>query len=260
MDRNWLKGDLVARGDLAAALGLLTRLPVQVDTSAAMARGARAAWAWPIAGLIAATIAGAAGAVFVWLGLPAALVACVVIAVQVVVTGAMHEDGLADSADGLWGGWMPERRLAIMKDSRTGAYGVIALVLALLTRWVALSSLITAGHLWVPLLLAGMFSRVPMVALMVWLPAARSGGLSQSVGRPAPDTLWLSLAVAAGVGLILAGSWAIPAAMVVGLTTLVWGRIARVKIGGQTGDILGASQQLAEIGVLMTLAVILAQP
>jgi adenosylcobinamide-GDP ribazoletransferase len=257
MDRNWLKGDLVARGDVAAALGLLTRLPVRVDTAVAMARGARAAWAWPVAGLIVAIIAGLAGAISAWLGLPAALVACVVIAAQVIVTGAMHEDGLADSVDGLWGGWTPERRLAIMKDSRTGAYGVIALVLALLTRWVGLSSLIAVGHLWVPLLLAGMFSRVPMVALMVWLPGARPNGLSQSVGRPGPDTLWLSVLIAAVTGLAMAGSWAIPVAIVVGLTALIWGLIARVKIGGQTGDILGASQQLSEIGVLMTLAALL---
>lgn len=253
MDGNGRKGDLVAAGDVAAALGLLTRLPVRVDTTTAMARGARAAWAWPVAGLVVGIIAAGAGAVSLWFGLGPGLTACIVIAAQVMVTGAMHEDGLADSADGLWGGWTEERRLAIMKDSRTGAYGVIALILSLLMRWVALSALIGIDQLWLPVLLAALFSRVPMVALMVWLPPARTGGLSQSVGRPPVQTFWLALGLVAVMGMVVAGSWAIPAAIVVGITTLIWGLIARAKIGGQTGDILGASQQLAEIAVFCVL-------
>jgi adenosylcobinamide-GDP ribazoletransferase len=253
MDGNWRKGDLVAQGDVAAALGLLTRLPVRVDPASAMARGARAAWAWPVAGLVVGIIAASAGALSLWFGLGPGLTACIVIAAQVIVTGAMHEDGLADSADGLWGGWTVDRRLEIMKDSRIGTYGVVALSLSLLMRWVALSTLIGIDQLWMPVLLGAVVSRVPMLALMVWLPAARTGGLSQGVGRPPVQTLWLALGCAAVTGMVLAGSSAIPAAIVAGIITLIWGLIARAKIGGQTGDILGASQQLTEIAVLCVL-------
>ena len=114
-------------GDLRLALGLLTRLPL--PSTPDMARGAQAAWAWPLAGLAPAALAALAMALGSALGVLPGVAAALGLAVSVMVTGAMHEDGLADTADGLWGGWTPERRLEIMKDSRIGAYGVIALIL-----------------------------------------------------------------------------------------------------------------------------------
>jgi adenosylcobinamide-GDP ribazoletransferase len=247
------KHDLVARQDVSAALGLLTRLPVSVDTARAVARGAKAAWAWPLAGIIVALIAGITGMVGLGLGLPGAVVAGLVIGTQVIVTGAMHEDGLADSADGLWGGWERNARLAIMKDSRTGAYGVIALILSLGLRWQALAVLINSGWLWVPLIVAGVLSRVPMVALMCWLPAARAKGLSQSVGRPDGRALGLAALIGLVVALMFAGPVAVPLVVVCAVVTVVWAGVARAKIGGQTGDILGAAQQLTEVAVLAVL-------
>ena len=120
------KSPIVSLGDITAALGLLSRLPVRVDTSRATARGAQAAWAYPIAGLILAALACAIAQIALMLGVPAPLTAGLALASLVIMTGAMHEDGLADSTDGLWGGWDKDRRLAIMKDSHIGAYGVIA--------------------------------------------------------------------------------------------------------------------------------------
>jgi adenosylcobinamide-GDP ribazoletransferase len=251
------KDDLVAAKDIAAALGLLSRLPVPLDTAAATARGARAAWAFPVAGLFLGIGAASAGAVALWLGLPPALAAVVVVAVQVTLTGAMHEDGLSDSADGLWGGWDRARRLAIMKDSRTGTYGVIALVLSLLVRWVALWTLIGAGWLWPAVIATACISRAPMVALMAALPHARDGGLSRSVGRPSRDTALLALGVAILVAVILLGSWTFVLVLTTGATSLGWAAIAKAKIGGQTGDILGATQQICEIVTLMTLVALL---
>lgn len=248
------KGDLVQAGDLAAALGLLTRLPVRVDAGWAAARGAGAAWAWPLAGVVVGGLAALAGAVALSAGLSAGLVAGIVLGVQILATGAMHEDGLADCADGFWGGWTRERRLEIMKDSRIGAYGVIALILSLGLRWQALVVVLGEGWLWAPLMAAGALSRVPMVALMYGLAPARAGGLSRSVGRPGASVLGLAAGVAFVVGLVALGPAVMGAAVAVGMVTVIWAAAARARIGGQTGDVLGAAQQLAEIAVLLVLA------
>lgn len=247
------KDDIVSWGDLPAALGLLTRLPVRVDTDAAMARGARAAWAWPLAGLVVAGLAGLAGAAALRLGLPPAVAAGLVLAVQIIITGAMHEDGLADSADGLWGGWTKARRLEIMKDSHIGTYGVLALILSVGLRWQALQLLIALGWLWPALILPAMLSRLPMVALLHALPAARTDGLGRSVGVPPRNTVVLATGIAMGVTLVMVGPWALALVLTLGAISLGWAYIAMVKIGGQTGDILGAAQQLCEITALLTL-------
>ena len=251
------KDDIVTWGDLPAALGLLTRLPVRVEPDAALARGARAAWAWPLAGLVVAVIAGLAGAAALRLGLPPAIVAGLVLTVQIIITGAMHEDGLADSVDGLWGGWTKTRRLEIMKDSHIGTYGVLALVLSMGLRWSALHLLISLGWLWPALILSAMLSRLPMVALLHALPAARTDGLGRSVGVPPRDTVVLAVGIASGVTLLLVGYWALSLAVTIGAVSLGWATIVKAKIGGQTGDILGAAQQLSEITTLLTLLALL---
>jgi len=194
------KEPLIQFSDVPAAIGLLTRLPVPVDGEAAAERGAQAAWAYPIAGLLVAMIAGVVGQCALWIGLPAQVVAVFVLLALIVPTGALHEDGLADSADGLWGGWTKERRLEIMKDSRIGAYGVIALVLSLMLRGAALNVLIQADLMWPALLIGAAFGRASMVALMAFMQNARSSGLSQSVGRPNLPVA----GVAAGIAILFA--------------------------------------------------------
>lgn len=247
------KTPLLAPGDIAAAIGLLTRLPVPVDGAAATQRGAAAAWAYPVAGLVVAVIACFLGSTLLWLGLPPALTAGFVLGAGIVVTGAMHEDGLADSADGLWGGWDTARRLEIMKDSSIGAYGVLALGLTLLIRWQALVILIEQGLLWPAVIATAIVSRSAMVWVMGALAPARTGGLSRGVGRPAQHTMMLAGALGL-LGAMLVGSWAFGVVIAAGLTACLVALIARRKIGGQTGDILGATQQCVEITTLVTLA------
>lgn len=250
--------DIFAPGDLPAALGLLTRLPVPVDGARAAARGARAAWAWPLAGVAVAALAVAAGGAALGLGLPPVLAAAVVVAVQVAITGAMHEDGLADSADGLWGGWDRDRRLAIMKDSHSGTYGVIALVLSLIARWAAVAALMAApGWGWAIVAVAAT-SRAGMAVLSGALPVARPGGLSGRVGRPPAATVRAAVGIGFVVALVATGGSALAIAVWTALVLAGWAAIARAKIGGQTGDILGAGQQLAEITGLCVLVAALA--
>jgi len=239
--------------DVLQGLGLLSRLPVRVDPEAARERGAAASWAWPLAGALFGLIAAVAASLSLWLGLGAGIAAALVIAVQVICTGAMHEDGLADSADGLWGGYDRDRRLEIMKDSRIGTYGVLALVLAMILRWSALSALFATGHVWGALIGVAAISRAPMAAVMGWLPAARPSGLSQGVGQPSQDTVRFGFIAAGLVGFVFLGLTVVPVAAFVAATAFAAGRIAQDKIGGQTGDILGATQQLSEIAALAVL-------
>ncbi len=228
--------------DIAAAFSLLTRLPVPVDHARAAARGAGAAWAYPLVGAMLGLAAGTLGWALLSMGVSAGMTAVFVIAIQVVMTGAMHEDGLADMADGM-GGFTLERRLDIMKDSRIGAYGAIALVLALLARHAGISGL-SAAELPLAMLALGAGSRALMVAVMAWLPTARPSGLSATAGKPnaLPALVIGLLACLLGLGwsgvLVVLGM-----AVAVAVIALV----AKARFGGQTGDILGASQQSAEI-------------
>ncbi len=239
--------------DLAAALGLLTRLPVPLDFARAQARGAKAAWAWPVAGLVVGAVGAVAGGLALWLGAGPGAAAALALGAQMAVTGGLHEDGLADSADGLWGGHNRARQLEIMKDSRIGTYGVLALMIVTLLRWSALAQLFEAGS-WAALLAAGALSRAPMAALMAALPNARGSGLAQSVGRPGGATVALGAALALACGLAMLGAAGLWAALWVAGIGLAVGAVARAKIGGQTGDILGAAQQLAEAAVLTVAA------
>ncbi|MCT8159833.1 adenosylcobinamide-GDP ribazoletransferase [Pseudoruegeria sp. SHC-113] len=247
-----------ALSDIPAAIGLLTRLPVPVDAERAQARGAAGAWAYPVAGLLVGAITGLTALAAGCLGLPPALAAALALCVQIATTGALHEDGLADVADGFWGGWDKARRLEIMKDSRIGTYGVLALVASFALRWCALASLCTLGNPFWVLLALGALTRVPMVLLMAAMTNARGSGLAASVGRPPAQAAWLALGCGVLAALAFVGIGA-------SIALLVWGglacaglaAVAKTKIGGQTGDVLGACQQVAEITGLMVLVALL---
>lgn len=245
---------LATPADIATALALLTRLPVPMPAGN---RGARAAWAYPLAGLFVGLIAASIAGFATWLGLPPALVAGLALLALITATGALHEDGLADTADGFWGGWDRQRRLEIMKDSRIGSYGVIALILTLGLRWAALSALIDHGQLVAPILAAAIVSRAPMVVVMATLPNARDTGMSMLVGRPRAATALLATLTALALGTACLGGSVLPVALVLILATSTAALISRSKIGGQTGDVLGATQQIGEIAALVTLSVLI---
>ena len=242
---------MIRAGDILTAIALLTRLPVRADFT----RGARAAWAYPLAGAAVALVAALPTAVVLALGVPPMLAALVWLTTNVVLTGAMHEDGLADCADGFWGGWERARRLEIMKDSRIGAYGVIALCLSLAARWVAVGIILqTSGWFWT-LVAVAMLSRATMPALMAGLSHARETGLSHAQGRPSRNTALVAAGLSIGVAFILTGLTALPLTLLAPLAALACAGIARSKIGGQTGDVLGATQQITEITLLTALTV-----
>lgn len=236
-----------ALDDLVAAFGLLTRLPLP-DRS--ITPSPRAAWAWPVVGAALGAIAAMVASLALWAGLSAAIAAALALITAALLTGGLHEDGLADTADGLLGGRDKDRRLEIMKDSRIGSFGALALFLVTLIRWSALAALVAAGQHWAALVAAGLLSRAPMAVLIATLPNARGSGLSHLTGQPPRSAAALAAAIAIAVTALACGSAVIAMALAVAATTLFLARAAKARIGGQTGDILGASQQLAEAAAL----------
>ena len=238
--------------DILVALSLLTRLPLRLKDEA-YARGAQTAWAWPLVGVIVAGLAAVLAKISIAFGLPTPVSAVLALCLMVILTGAMHEDGLADVADGFWGGHDRAQRLDIMKDSHIGTYGTLTLVMALGLRGLALASLgpaLVAG-----LLVSASLSRASMAYVMRALPNARKTGLSHTTGRPNGQTVLIASAIAGGLAFVFsgwAGLWAILATLIAVFACIT---IARAKIGGQTGDVLGATQQVTEITVLLTLLV-----
>jgi adenosylcobinamide-GDP ribazoletransferase len=235
--------------DVLSAFALLSRLPLPNHTGT----GAASAWAWPVVGAALGAIAAVVAALALWIGLTPGVVAVLVLATGALLTGGLHEDGLSDTADGLFGGWTKERRLEIMKDSRVGSYGVLALVLVMLLRWSALFTLLSGGQVWV-LVAVGAISRAPMAILMSTLPNARGSGLSHVTGRPAGGVALMGVGLSMVLAIVFLGWAAVWVLLAVVLTSWLLAREATQRIGGQTGDILGAAQQLAEAAALAVLA------
>ena len=209
-----------------------------------------AAWAFPLAGLIVGLIAGGVMWGALALGLSPLVAGGLALGAQAMATGALHEDGLADICDGFWGGASRERRLQIMRDSRIGSYGTVGLVLTLGLRWLGLAELAEMQAV-AAVIATAMASRVAPVALMAWLPAARADGLGAQ-GRAVGTASVLVAMLLGGLPLLpLAQGGA--ALAVAALAVAVLALTARSKIGGQTGDVLGAGQQTAEIALLLTL-------
>jgi adenosylcobinamide-GDP ribazoletransferase len=238
-----------------AALGYFTRLPVPGWVGYSADGLARAARYLPLIGLLV----GGAGALVFWLAQhiwpqPVAVVLAMV--ATIALTGAFHEDGLADTADGLGGGWDKAKILAIMKDSRVGSYGVIAIVLALLGKFALLSTL-PAGQVVVALIAGHAVSRFCAVSLMATMDYARDDETSKArpvAARLGAGSLLFALFFAALPLLLLAPEQILPAVALAALATLWLAAKCRRWLGGYTGDCLGAVQQVAEIAFYLGLA------
>ncbi|MGI9413510.1 MAG: adenosylcobinamide-GDP ribazoletransferase [Hyphomicrobiales bacterium] len=249
--------------DLKHSLGFLTRLPVGHGAPAPRPAAMRA---YPLAGAVVGLCGGVLYLCADAANLPAGLAALLAVAAMVAVTGALHEDGVADTADGFGGGWDRERKLEIMRDSRIGSFGVIALVLVLGIKVFAIAAL--AGRSGDPamplyaLIGSAALSRAMSVWLLRLLPPARADGLSADAGRPSPRVVTQALiagAVVAGLPVLLTlGLMALliaAAAAALGLWLVK--RLAQKQIQGQTGDVAGACQQVSECLYLMALTTVL---
>ena len=183
---------------------------------------------------------------------PAALLALVAAGL---ITGALHEDGLADTADGFGGGRDRDEKLAIMRDSRQGSYGIIALIATIGLRAVALAAIPGPIESGLALIAAHAAARAVLPAAMLWLQPAREDGLGAMAGTPGPVTMLVALAIGIFVALGMLGPVRGAVALVLsGIAVAATAALARRQIGGYTGDVLGAFQQIGEIVMLLVAA------
>jgi adenosylcobinamide-GDP ribazoletransferase len=236
-------------GEAAAAVVLLTRLPLGWAVRDPWPTPDRCVWAYPLVGLLV----GAIGAFTLWLAerlglapLPAAVLA---IAAAAIITGGLHEDGLADMFDALSGGRTVERRLAIMRDSRIGAHGALALVLTTTLRVACLATLPSHAY---PT--AALLGRAAILVVLATTGPARRDGLAAPLAPVSRRRIACGLAIGVGLAWLCGRSW-VWAVIAAGTTGLIVGAIARRRFRGFTGDVLGAASVLAESAALMALQI-----
>lgn len=241
---------------LLEAVTLLTRVPLRRH-AADDASIARAVPWFPVVGaLVGLLVAGVyGGALYV---LPAFVAATLAVACGLLVTGAFHEDGLGDVADAFGGGRDRDDRLRILKDPRLGTYGILAVVVALLLRVGAITTFTRVDAL-VAVPAAHAISRAASIAAM-GIFAPLDEGLGASYTRAlTPGRATIGIAIGVFVAAALIGIWLLPAAGLAVVVVFVLGRLARSRIGGINGDVLGAVQQLTEIGTLLVVTSVVAR-
>jgi len=244
-------------GELVTAFMLLTRLPVERLSLPVAPNPADAVWAYPLVGAAIGALGGGVYWLASVLSAPPALAALWTLVVMTLATGALHDDGLADFADGL-AGTSRERSLAIMRDHHIGAYGVIALVLSFAIRATAIALIAESAAVAAALVAACALSRSSAVLLMAALPPARVDGLSAAVGRPSANLAAAALGVAFVICWLLLFNLAPIVTMIAIAIALAVGALASARLGGQTGDVLGAGVQLSECLSLTALVMLLA--
>jgi len=240
--------------DLRTAVAFLTRLPMPHPSGPMPENFARAQRVFPLVG---AAIGGAVGLAYLgmcMMGVPDLAAAALALGASAILTGALHEDGLADVADGFGGGRDSAAKLEIMRDSRLGTYGALILMVSFVTKLSALTSLPEAMIVQ-SLIAAHALARGVLPAMSMSLAYARKDGLAANAGRPD-----LATAAIAGALALLIAMLSLPVghtlyaalAAVACATGMAW--LARRQIGGQTGDVLGGAEQVAETAILVLLA------
>ncbi len=246
------------RHDLLACLGFFSRLPLpEAPAGANFPRALRLA---PVAGALLGLAAAAPFLLALYWREPPLVAALLALAAGALLSGGLHEDGLADVADGFGGGFSREKKLEITRDSRIGAFGATALFLSLGMRAAALAALAAMpGRAALVMAAAGAVSRLACLAPLLYLPPARSDGSGCAAAALTLEEARPALALALGFAVLpwfggFSFASCLTALALSGLA--VWGlcALARAQIGGQTGDVAGAAQQLAEISVLLVFA------
>jgi adenosylcobinamide-GDP ribazoletransferase len=235
------------------ATQFLTRLPIpeRLQSQWTMADLRGSVHLFPLVGVLVGLAAGLVYAAAVFLNLPPVIAAILAVAAQILVTGALHEDGLADVCDGFGGGRTRGEKLAIMRDSRLGTYGALGLMLGLALRIGAIAHLTDPTIVAQALVAAAALSRAAMPVALRLLPQARADGLAASAGQPERGRVLLGVGLGLAVSVAclepLTAGAAIAASMVLAWLFL---HLSRRQIGGITGDVLGGLQQCVEVSSL----------
>ncbi|PKH26229.1 adenosylcobinamide-GDP ribazoletransferase [Pseudomonas sp. 43NM1] len=238
------------------ALQFLSSLPIRLPGMPEPKQLGRSLLFYPLVGLLFGLILW--GMNIALAGAPLLLHAALLLAVWVLLSGALHLDGLADSADAWLGGFGDrERTLTIMKDPRSGPIAVVTLVLVLLLKFAALLALIEQGQGAV-LLIVPLLGRAALLGLFLTTPYVRAGGLGQALADHLPRTAgWRVLALSALGCLLLGGMINGLVALLIAIAVFAWLRQVMIRrLGGTTGDTAGALLELLEMAVLVGLALV----
>lgn len=241
--------------DVTQCVTFFTRIPL--PTMPSKRSFAEALWAAPVAGALVGLITSVVLLACLSLGLSPFVAAILGVGASILITGALHEDGFADVADGFWGGRTPDRVIEIMRDSRIGSYGTLALIVSVALRWSAWATIVSQGE---PafIILASVAvhsaSRAILPAFAAHVPPASGSGLSASLGAIPSNRVAIALLLGAASLLAVGPAYAVVSVLLLGLTFLAMKHLCIAKICGQTGDVLGALQQGGEIILLLALA------
>ena len=239
--------------DFRTAAGFLTRLPMVGPARTLPGALTQASRCFPLVGILVGVIAGAVYAIAADCNLTPLIAAALAVAAGIIVTGALHEDGLADFADGLGVRGERQAKLAAMRDSHIGVFAMLALALSLILRVSALASLGQPLQVLGALIAAHAGARAILPWAMYQENPARSDGLAVAAGRPSRATAGAALVIGAVALVVALGPGAgfvaaLGAALAMGLLPL-----ARRELGGITGDVLGAVEQSAEVLILLAI-------
>src|SRR5665213_1986669 len=240
--------------DISVATALLTRVPMPHPQGAAPTGLARAQRAFPLVGAMIGLAIGLVDLLLLKTGVPALAAAALALGAGAALTGALHEDGLADVGDGFGGGRDRAAKLSIMRDSRLGTYGAMVLLVGFAAKLAALASL-PAAVVVPSLIVAHTLGRAALPVLAMSLPFARDDGLGRSAGRPEAVTAVTAVAIAVVIALLcltVKGALLAMAVTAAGAAAMAW--LAWRQIGGVTGDVFGAAEQVVETAVLLMLA------
>jgi adenosylcobinamide-GDP ribazoletransferase len=240
--------------DFKTAVAFLTRLPMPHPQGPMPPNFVRAHRMFPVVGALIGAAVGLLCLGLRHVGVPDLAAAALALGAGAVLTGALHEDGLADVADGFGGGRDLASKLEIMRDSRLGTYGALILLVSFATKLSALAA-IPDGHVVQSLIASHALARGVLPWMSMSLPYARKDGLAANAGRPDAATAAIAAALALAIALLsLSFANALGAALVACLSAAGMARLAQRQIGGQTGDVLGGAEQVAETVILVLLA------
>src|SRR6266404_7261777 len=238
--------------DFKTAVSFLTRLPMPHPEGAMPPNFVRAHRMLPIVGAMIGAAVGLLCLGLRHIGVPDLAAAALALGAGAMLTGALHEDGLADVADGFGGGRDKAAKLDVMRDSRLGTYGSLALLTSFVAKIGALTTL-PRSEVLVAMIATHALARAPLAVLAAAMPYARADGLAASAGRPDSVIASTACAMAAVIALVaLPTATAVIAAFVAAGAAAIVAALAQQQIDGQTGDVLGAAEQVCEVAVLLT--------
>lgn len=242
---------------IAVALQFMSRIPVPTDLNPNERDMATSAQWFPVVGLILGAILWLLHGLTLWIGIPAPIAVALILVAMTLLTGSFHEDGLADSCDGIYGGMDIPARLRIMRDSRLGTYGTVSLVTLYILRWTALTTIpddLIGPALMVSLCLSR-WTTLPLISSMPYARSTIEGGIAKPlIEGISKQHVLVATAIATLGAVLLTPGHVVPLLVAASICTYLGRVFCLRKLNGVTGDLLGAVNVVTEVACLILIA------